>query len=311
MLFFGLYTPLAKHWLTGLSPLFSSGLLYLSAGTSLLSVRVGRYLLGYRVPIGRKLKGPDIRIYGFGACCGASASALQLFGLQHVSGTAGSLLSNLEGVFTLGIALCLGDSLGRLELGGALAILAGAIVLSLGSRGGPATEIVGVAAIAVACLGWAIDNTTTQRLSDRDPFALMASKCLLAGTLSLALAAATHCPLPPVRPMLWAAAIGAIWWAGGMLCFALGMRALGAARMGSMLSLTPFAGAVGSIVGLAEPITMPVVASGALMALGAFALARGHLDQPALVASSTESSTEPSTAIVTPLPTGSAPPPPP
>lgn len=157
---------------------------------------------------------------------------------------------------------------------------AGGVALSFNSQGGNATQLLGILAIVGSCLAWALDNLTTQRLSERDPFSLMATKCMLVGPLGLALALASG-HAPPARAGLIAAiAIGVFAWAGSMVCFALAMRHLGAAKVGSLLALSPFAGAIGSIVGLAERPTLAIGVAGLLMAIGAFCLARGHLAQP-------------------------------
>ena len=277
VIFFGLYTPLAKRWLATMPPLLSTGFLYTSSGATLALLVAVRWLAGYRIEPVRRLELRDARIYGLGVACGVSASWLQLDGLGQVSGTVGSLLSNLEGVFMVAIALFFGESLRLSEAVGAAAILGGAVVLSLGASGGPATHLAGVVMVAIAYLGWASDNMTTQRLADRDPMALMATKCLLAGAVSLGLAWLAHEPLPPVAQIVPALLVGGIWWSGATAIFVLGLRALGGAKMGSLLFLTPFAGAVGSIVGLKEPVTMAVVVAAALMGVGALALGHGHI----------------------------------
>ncbi len=281
VLLFGLYTPVAKYWLHDISPLVSSGILYLSAGLTLALVQSVRWLAGRPTPRHQRLGRKDAPILSLGILCGCIASPLLLAGLGHVSGTVASLLANLEGVFTIAIALLLGDTLRRLEVAGAAAILAGGIVLSFNSQGGPGTEWIGIVAIAASCLAWAIDSTTTQKLSQRDPLDLMATKCLLAGPLSFGMALVAGHPMPPLEGAVAAAVIGAAGWAASMVCFALAMRHLGAAKVGGMLTLSPFAGAVGSILGLGEPITLAIVAAGAMMALGAYLLAHGHLSHSA------------------------------
>lgn len=276
VMLFGLYTPVAKFWLKDVSPLVATALLYLSAGVSLLAVLGIRRLAPGKATSGQGLRPADLPTLGLGVLCGCVASPLMLLGLSNVSGTVGALLCNLEGVFTLAIALLLGERLKRLELAGAAAILAGGVTLSFDSQGGQ-TQFIGIVAVVGSCLAWAIDNMTTQRLSGRDPLALMATKCMLAGTATLAVALAAGHPLPGPAGLQAAIAIGSAGWAASMICFVMAMRHLGAAKVGSMLALSPFAGAIGSIVGLGEQPTAAVVAAGVLMAIGAYWLAHGHL----------------------------------
>lgn len=280
ILSFGLYTPVAKHWLQGISPVVSTGILYLSAGITLLVVLGLRRLVAGPANPDLRLRKADLPVLGLGVVLGCTASPLLLFGIANVSGMVGSLLCNLEGVFTVAIALLLGERLKRLELAGAAAILAGGVALSLNAEGGD-SRLLGMVAVAVSCLLWALDSMTTRRLSGRDSLALMATKCMVAGTLTLGVSLAAGLPLPGRDGLVAAIVIGAAGWAASMVCFVLAMRHLGAAKVGSMLALSPFAGAIGSIVGLGERPTAAIVTAGALMALGAYWLAHGHLSQEA------------------------------
>ena len=67
-------------------------------------------------------------------------------------------------------------------------ILLGAATLSWPDQPGWGGLLPGLA-VAGACLGWAVDNNLTQRLSGRDPFTLVRAKTVVAGTVNLALAA--------------------------------------------------------------------------------------------------------------------------
>src|SRR2546423_1322981 len=65
----------------------------------------------------------------------------------------------------------------------------------------------GAAAVVFACLGWAVDNNLTQRLSVRDPVAIARTKGLVAGTFMLGLALATGSMLPALAVVLAALAV--------------------------------------------------------------------------------------------------------
>jgi drug/metabolite transporter (DMT)-like permease len=65
-----------------------------------------------------------------------------MLGLAHAEAAAGSLLLNLEGLFTIGIAwLAFRENVDRRLLLGALAILAGAVILSWGGHGVESTPV--------------------------------------------------------------------------------------------------------------------------------------------------------------------------
>ena len=116
---------------------------------------------------------------------GFAGPTLLLVGLTRVSGVLGSLLLNLEAVFTMVIAVAFfGDRLARREWVAALVIVSGAAIVTY--RPGELTaDWVAVLAIAGACLCWGFDNDLLQRVSSHDPVSVVQVKALSAGTLSL------------------------------------------------------------------------------------------------------------------------------
>lgn len=116
---------------------------------------------------------------------GVVAPVLLLIGLERVSGIAGSLLLNLEAVLTMALALVVfGEHLDRRAVAGCGAIVAASAVLGMGS-GSSRIDFVGMLCVAGACACWAIDNNLTQRLSGRDPFAIVRVKTAVAGAVNL------------------------------------------------------------------------------------------------------------------------------
>src|SRR5205823_12631135 len=152
---FGAAAPFAKLLLSEVAPQLLAGLLYLGAGIGLAAVHFGRAALGIAAPEAR-LRAGDLpglaAVVLFGGILGP---LLLMLGLARTDAASGSLLLNLEGLFTMGIAwLVFRENVDRRLLLGALAILAGAAVLSWGGRG---VEIdTGALLIAAACLAWGI-----------------------------------------------------------------------------------------------------------------------------------------------------------
>ena len=88
-------------------------------------------------------------------------------GLARTGAAGASLLLNLEGLATMGVAwLVFRENVDRRLLLGAFAILAGAVLLSWQGR---ASLDWGAVLIAAACLSWGIDNNLTRKLSSADP----------------------------------------------------------------------------------------------------------------------------------------------
>lgn len=263
---FGASTPFAKLLLGAVDPWLLSGLLYLGAGTGLAVVRVSRAVL--HLPAAEaSLRGADVPWLGLVVLAGGIVGPLLLMlGLSRTDATSASLLLNLEGLATLGIAwLWFRENVDLRLLLGAFAILAGAALLSW--QGGAALDVGGLL-IAGACLCWGIDNNLTRKLSSADPVQIAMFKGLVAGTMNLLLALAHGATLPGATIILAAWAIGFLGYGVSLTLFVLGLRHLGAARTGAYFSLAPFVGAMLAVGMLGEPISMTLLTAAALMGIG-------------------------------------------
>lgn len=274
---FGASAPAAKLLVAEVPPVLLSALLYLGAGLALGAYRIARRGRSAEAKLGRA----DLpRLAGITVLGGAVAPLLMLLGIARVSASSGALLLNLEAPLTIGLAvLVFGEHLARREALAAALVCAGALVLGAGPGTGQSTWI-GALAIAAACLAWAIDNNLCQRLSDKDPVALVCVKALSAGGGMLLVALATGGAWP--RPALLGAAlgVGALGYGLSLLLDIYALRLLGAAREAAFFATAPFLGAA-----LAGPLTgawpQPrELAGGAVMVLGVVLLVRarhGHV----------------------------------
>ena len=285
---FGASAPVAKLLLPTASPLMVAAWLYLGAGLCLLGWRVARAAIRWH-------GGPDpaaspreaaLRRSDLGTLAvitllgGACAPVLMLIGLGHTSGLSAALLLNLEAPLTMAVAVTLfGEHLSRREALAGLAIVAGAALLAVrpgGDAGSAAvatlgSRVLGAAALFGACAGWALDNNLTQRLSLRDPVALVQWKTLGAGACNLGLALALGHALPPLRALLAIFVLGALSYGLSVVLDAYALRLLGAAREAALFATAPFVGAVLAIPLLGErPTARDAVA--ALVLVGGVAL---------------------------------------
>jgi drug/metabolite transporter (DMT)-like permease len=224
-----------------------AALLYLGAGIGVSAVRVSSFI-GQLGSAEARLRRSDVRllcaIIVFGGIIGP---VLMLIGLNRISALAGSLLLNLEAIFTILIAvLVFGE---HLSWRGALAsmfVISGAVLMSY--QAGPASgDVRGVFAMVGACLCWAVDNNFSQRLSIRDPVAVVQIKTLGAGTSTLALALLTGHSLPGVTFLISALIVGILSYGVSLICVMQALRYLGAARETAWFSTAPFVGALLSI----------------------------------------------------------------
>jgi len=277
---FGISAPVAKLLLPSSSPLVLASLLYLGSGLGLAAVGLLRRSSGIprrEAPLGRK----DVPLLaGIILCGGVLGPVLMLTGLQRLSGVAASLLLNLEGPLTLLLALLVfGEHLGRSGVLAAGFIFSGAVVLGV-EAGEVRGDALGALALAGACLAWAVDNNLTQRLSLKDPVALVRVKALGAGTCTLLIALLTRQPFPSAPVFASALVLGLASYGLSIVLDTHALRLLGAAREAAYFATAPFVGALVAVPLLGERLQGLDLVAGALMAMGVLLLLRerhGHV----------------------------------
>lgn len=260
---FGVSAPLSKRLLPDIGPMLLAGILYLGAGAGLTVVSLVR---GRPWPRFRRQDRQRLALIALlGGCAGPT---LLLVGLTRVSGVLGSLLLNLEAVFTMMIAVALfGDRLARREWAGALVIVSGAAVVSY--RPGELTaDWIGVLAIAGACLCWGFDNNLLQRVSSHDPVSVVQIKALAAGTLSLVLSLALGQRLTGASVIPAALVVGFVCYGISIVFDVYALRYLGAAREAAFFATAPFLGALAAVPLLGDPLSRTDAIGATLMAFG-------------------------------------------
>ncbi|QRM55340.1 DMT family transporter [Sinorhizobium sp. BG8] len=264
---FGASAPLSKLLMGSIDPWLLAGILYVGAGLGLAVVHWGRRLIGLpnvEAPL-QKADTPWLAVVVlFGGVLGP---LFLMLGLSRTSASSGSLLLNLEGLATMGIAwLVFRENVDRRLLLGAAAILAGAVLLSW--NGETLQLDVGSLLIAAACLSWGIDNNLTRKLSSADPVQIAMIKGLVAGATNLVLALGFGATLPNAVLVGAGGLVGFLGVGVSLVMFMLALRHLGTARTGAYFSLAPFIGAVLAIVVFGEAVTVQLVAAGVLMGIG-------------------------------------------
>jgi drug/metabolite transporter (DMT)-like permease len=263
---FGASTPFAKLLLGSVDPWLMAGLLYVGAGLGLAIFHLTSGVL--QLPsVEAPLRRADIPWLAAVILSGGVAGPLLLmFGLAHTDASAASLLLNLEGLATMGIAwVVFRENVDRRLLLGAFAILAGAALLSWQ---GAASFQWGSVLIAGACVCRGIDNNLTRKLSSSDPVQIAMLKGLVAGAVNLTLALWHGALLPSAGFVAAIAGLGFLGYGVSLVMFVLGLRHLGTARTGAYFSLAPFVGAVLAVSVLGEPVSARLLVAGGLMGLG-------------------------------------------
>jgi drug/metabolite transporter (DMT)-like permease len=270
---FGASAPIAKRLLPATGPLVLAGLLYFGAGLALLLVGLVR--AGERGPREATLTRRDAgMLVCITAAGGVAGPLLMLVGLARVSGLTGSLLLNLEAPLTILLAVTLfREHLSRAAGVAALAIVGGGLLLAWGP-GELRADPWGVLAIGGACASWGVDNNLTQRLSLRDPVALVKWKTLGAATCTLPLGLLLGDGLPPAGVVIAAIVVGSLSYGASLLLDTYALRHLGAAREAAFFATAPFMGAALSVPLLGDRFGTPELAAALLMAAGVALLVR-------------------------------------
>lgn len=267
---FGASAPLSKVLLGLVNPWLLAGILYLGAGAGLGLFHVSRRVVALpsiEAPLTRSDLPWLTAMVLFGGVLGP---LLLMFGLSLTSASTGSLLLNLEGLATMVIAwLVFRENVDRRLLLGALAILAGAVLLTW--NGQSVRFDLGALLIAGACLAWGIDNNLARKLSSADPVQIAMIKGLVAGAINLGLALASGATLPTPGFIAAGALVGLFGIGVSLVMFMLGLRHLGTARTGAYFSLAPFIGAALALALLREPLTPTLLMAGLLMGFGLWA----------------------------------------
>ena len=260
---FGISTPLVQLAGVGLGAFTTATLLY--GGATIIGALL-------RQPVEREaaLRRTDIGRLAWMALFGAAIGPVALaWGLQHTSGTSGSLMLALEALFTALMARRLyREEMDRRVWAAMLLLLAGGVVLVVdrGISGG--VQLLGLLAVLVATAAWGLDNTLSRALAERDPGQVVLGKSLLGAVATAALAIAAREPMPGLGIALALLAIGASGYGLSLRLYLLAQRAFGAARTGSVFAFAPFIGALLAIALGDRSLSWGMAMGGALMLAG-------------------------------------------
>jgi drug/metabolite transporter (DMT)-like permease len=260
---FGAGTPVAKLLLGEVSPWLLAGLLYAGSGLGL-----GLYRLVRRLPRVRLARHELLPFAGAVLFGGVLGPVLLMFGLAGMPASGASLLLNAEGVFTALLAwFVFRENVDRRVALGMVAIVAGAVVLSIPTGVLELGALWPSLAVLGACLCWGIDNNLTRKVALTDATWLAAVKGGVAGPVNLALAFLLGATLPPIWTIAAAMGVGVLAYGVSLVLFIVALRHVGTARAGAYYSVAPFFGALVAVA-LGEPVTGPLVIAAGLMAVG-------------------------------------------
>lgn len=269
---FGVTTPIVQRLGRGMGPFTTAALLYAGAAIAGGLGRSRREEQPTRVHLAR--------ITAMAIAGAAAAPVLLAMGLARASGTAASLMLNLEAVFTIVLARVMHhEHIGGRVAAASLVLLAGGALLVVDHGGGGTTSAIGLACVAGASLAWAFDNALSKPLSPLDPSAVVGVKGLLGATCAVAVAFALGESWPPRAAALGLLVIGATGYGLSLRLYLLAQRSLGAGRTASVFASAPFCGAALALA-LGEPAGLLTLAGAAAMIVGLFLHATERHEHP-------------------------------
>ncbi len=237
---FGVTTPAIAWAGHDAGPLTTAALLYAGAAITAVAMRVGR-----RRRTGERLRRADARRIVAIAIAGAAVAPVCLaWGLSRTGATAGSLVLNLEAVITVVLAWMLyREPLGRRVVLAVVVMATAGILLALDASTRSSTGLVGALVVAAATLAWAIDNTLTRPLAERDPLQVIAAKGTLGACITTTIALVWGESLPSASTIAVLLVCGGSGYGFSLRLYLAAQRKIGAARTASVFALAPFVGA--------------------------------------------------------------------
>lgn len=236
---FGVTTPIVERAGRGLGAFSTAALLY--AGACLSSLLLGQFGRSSGAALDRTHLKRLVAMAVFGA---GIAPTLLAWGLQQVGATAGSLILNLEAVFTVVLAWWMySEPIGRRVLTAVTLMALGGVALVVDAAQATGWTALGALAVAGATAAWAVDNTLSRGLAEQDPVRVVAGKGALGASITGIAALAAGEALPQVQAALVLLLCGATGYGLSLRLYLLAQRRIGAARTGSIFAVAPFVGA--------------------------------------------------------------------
>jgi len=266
---FGCSTPFSKLLVGQISPILLAGLLYLGSGIGLGLWWLLRSKVSSQGSSEANLKKSDLPwLSGAILFGGILAPIFLMLALVILPASTASLLLNLESVLTASLAFWVfKENVDHRILIGMLAIFVGGLLLSYQGTL-ESGSFRGILCAFLACLGWAIDNNFTRKVSGGNPVQIASIKGFCAGIVNCTIALVLGAKLPGLKLWFETGLIGFLGYGVSLTFFVLALRHIGTARTGAYFSLAPFIGASMSILIFKEPVTPFFLMAGSLMGIG-------------------------------------------
>ena len=231
--------PAAKLYLTDVSPLMLSALLYLSSGIGMAAF--GGVLKLFRAePSGEPITKSDMPYIVGMILLNTAALACLIFGLTTASASHVSLLNNIEIVATALFAMLFFQEKVSKRLWVAIGcVTAAGIILSIES-GESFSLSSGSLFVILACVFWGLENNCTRVLSTKNPMTISIIKGVFSGLAGLIPAFLADEVFPELSVLPEVLLLGFVAYGLSIFFYIIAQRYLGAAKTSAYYAVSPF-----------------------------------------------------------------------
>lgn len=266
---YALSSPFSKLLLSGLSPTMLAALLYLGAGIGLFFVGVIKRKMGI-AELEKPLTKKELP-YTIGmVVLDIMAPITLMIGLTMTTAANASLLNNFEIVATSLIALCIfKEKISKRLWIGIIFLTAASILLSVEDYSSFSFSV-GSVFVLLACIFWGFENNCTKNLSSKNPLEIVIIKGFGSGIGSLLIAAVTNELSFNMQYIFFALLLGFVAYGLSIFFYIYAQRYLGAAKTSAYYAVSPFIGAVLSLIIFRELPSASFLAALFIMAIGTY-----------------------------------------
>ena len=273
---YAINAPLSKLLLEEMPPTLMAGWLYLGAGLGMGVIALLRKATRSQTTEARLTKA-ELPYTIAMILLDIAAPICLLVGLRSTTAASASLLNNFEIVATALIALMVfREKISPRLWGGILFVTLSCLLLSVEDI----TDLrfsFGSVFILLACVCWGFENNCTRKISSKDPLQIVLLKGIFSGCGSVIIGLCVGERIENFWSTLAVLGVGFVAYGLSIFFYVYAQRLLGAARTSAYYAISPFIGAVLSLVIFLEIPQRTYLFAVGLMAVGAWLCAN---DEP-------------------------------
>lgn len=268
-------TPVSKLLLNGIPPMFMASLLYLGAGIGMSVIRFCRYKTG-KVNSELKLTKNDLKFTISMVVLDIAAPVFLMIGLTMTTSANASLLNNFEIVATSIIAFFIfKESISKRLWYAIILITISSGILTFENISSFSFSA-GSFFVVLATICWGLENNCTRVISMKDPLQIVTIKGFGSGTGSLILALLLKQTSGSIGYIIITLLLGFVSYGLSIYFYVYAQRELGAAKTSAYYAVSPFIGAVLSLIMFQQFPNVTFIIAIFIMMIGTYYASTDH-----------------------------------